>query len=272
MLVRALDDWDDAYANGAHIEGAEGFPPRWAGAAAAFRETAPEVRLDIGYGAGAREALDLFLPVGAPRGLAVFVHGGYWRQFAKGDWSHLAAGAVARGYAVAIPSYTLCPEAKIAAITGQVARAIAQAAGIVPGPIFLAGHSAGGHLVTRMAGAASPLGQGSAMRLKTVLSISGLHDLRPLLRTTLNRDLRLDWEEATAESPALHPPREGTRHIAWVGAYERPEFLRQSELIANIWAGCGATTLLEIEQGRHHFDVIDGLTDPKSAMLDAWLG
>src|SRR3546814_5563195 len=52
------------------------------------------------------------LPI-SPAGLAVFVHGGYWMAFDKSSWSHLAAGAVARGWAVALPSYTLCPEARI---------------------------------------------------------------------------------------------------------------------------------------------------------------
>ena len=32
-----IDDWDDAYANGAHIDGAEAYPGRWAEAAEEFR-------------------------------------------------------------------------------------------------------------------------------------------------------------------------------------------------------------------------------------------
>ena len=37
----------------------------------------------------------LDLPEGAPRGLAIFVHGGYWMAFGRESWSHLAAGALA---------------------------------------------------------------------------------------------------------------------------------------------------------------------------------
>ena len=47
----------------------------------------------------------------------MFVHGGYWLRFDRDMWSHLAAGAVARGWACAIPSYTLAPEARISAMT-----------------------------------------------------------------------------------------------------------------------------------------------------------
>ena len=62
-----ITDWDDAYANGAYIEGAADFPPRWAAAAAAFRAAnPPEV---IAYGDHPRMQLHLFRPSGTPRGL-----------------------------------------------------------------------------------------------------------------------------------------------------------------------------------------------------------
>ena len=93
-------DSDDAYNNRDHIPGAADFPPRWAAEAAAFREhlsMTDRARLDIAYGATGRERFELFLPEGMALGLMVFVHGGYWRAFDKSDWSHLAAGALARG-------------------------------------------------------------------------------------------------------------------------------------------------------------------------------
>ena len=87
----------------------------------------------------------------------MFVHGGYWKAFDKSTWSHLAHGAVARGWAMALPSYTLAPDATLAQMTAQIARAIAAARAEVPGPVRLAGHSAGGHLVARMLCADSPI-------------------------------------------------------------------------------------------------------------------
>jgi acetyl esterase/lipase len=266
-------DWDDAYANAAHIPGAEAFPPRWARAAAAFRDSLGErARIGVSYGDAPAERLDLFLPDGAARGLAVLVHGGYWQRFGRGDWSHLAAGGVARGWAVAVSGYTLCPGIRVAGITRQIAAAIVRAAGLVAGPIRLAGHSAGGHLVSRMLCTDAPLPGPVAERIEQTVSISGVHDLRPLLRTRLNEALRLDDTEALAESPALAMPREGVRITAWVGAGERPEFVRQNALLANIWTGLGADTTAVEEPGRHHFDVIDGLADPESLLMHALLG
>ncbi len=249
-------DWDDAYANGAHIAGADQFPPRWAAAAAAFRKAHPDQQLDIPYGDHPRARLDLFRPAGSALGLVVFVHGGYWMRFDKSSWSHLAQGALAAGWAVALPSYPLAPEARISEITRTIARAVDTVAALVPGPLRLAGHSAGGHLVTRLATTEGGLDPVTLGRLAAVVSISGLHDLRPLLRTKMNDTLGLDEAEAASESAISYAPSPAPVELtAWVGADERPEFIRQSQLLKQHWPD----TAVVIEDGTHHFDVIAGL-------------
>ena len=100
-------------------------------------------------------------------------------------------------------------------------------------------------------------------RIAATLSISGLHDLRPLLRTAMNETLHMDAAEAASESPALLEPLPGTRLVCWTGAAERAEFRRQNALLANIWQGLGAATSAVEEPDRHHFNVIDGLADPE---------
>ena len=269
-----IADWDDAYANAAHIPGGDGYPARWEAAAAAFRATLPagRMRAGIAYGPHPRQALDLFLPEGEPAGLVVFVHGGYWRAFDRGLWSHLAGGPLARGWAVAMPGYVLAPEARIGQITAMVAAAIGRAAEAVAGPLRLAGHSAGGHLVTRMVCEGGPLPAAVAGRVDRVVSISGVHDLRPLLRTALNATLGLDPAEAAAESPALLAPVAGARVHAWVGDGERPEFVRQTTLIANVWTGLGADMAQTIEPRRNHFTILEGLTHPGSGLVEAIVG
>lgn len=261
---------DDAYSNGAYIPGGDHYPAQWANEAARFRESLARqgrAQLDQPYGGGPRERFDLFLPAAEVAGAFIFVHGGYWKAFDKSSWSHLAAGALACAWAVAMPSYALCPELRIAEITRQVARAIAGIAAQVAGPIVLAGHSAGGHLVSRMVCVDSALPADVHERVRHVVSISGLHDLRPLLNTSMNQILRLDETEATRESPALLRPRAGARVTCWVGGRERPEFLRQNALLANIWTGLGARMAERQADGRHHFDVIEDLADPGSALV-----
>lgn len=108
----------------------------------------------------------------------------------------------------------------------------------------------------------SPLPPEVAARVQRVVSISGLHDLRPLLLHSMNAELQLDPAEAASESPILHARCPGGAVTAWVGAAERPEFLRQSALLAEAWSTPAAPVPLVADPGRHHFDVIEGLTDP----------
>lgn len=264
-----MAELDDAYANAAHIPGAADYPPRWERAAEALREGLIEqglADLDLAYGDSPRQRFDLFHPGAEPKGLMVFVHGGYWLRFDKSVWSHLAAGALSHGWAVAMPSYDLCPQVRIADITRQVAKAVTASAAMVAGPIVLAGHSAGGHLVTRML-QPGLLPDAVALRLRHVLSISPVSDLRPLMRTSMNADFKLDDASARVESPALMVERLPVPVTIWVGADERPVFLDQARWLAEAW-GCGHV----VDEGRHHFDVIDALADGHSGMIGCLLG
>jgi acetyl esterase/lipase len=264
-----MAELDDAYANAAYIPGAADYPPRWERAAAALREGLLEqglADLDQPYGESARQRFDLFHPGGTAKGLMIFVHGGYWLRFDKSVWSHLAAGALTRGWAVAMPSYDLCPQVRIADITRQIAAAVTAAAGMVAGPIALAGHSAGGHLVARML-QPGLLGDAVADRLHHVMPISPVSDLHPLLRTSMNAEFKLDAAAARAESPALMTERLAVPVTVWVGADERPVFLDQARWLAEAW-GCAHV----VDQGKHHFDVIDALADAQSDMIGRLLG
>jgi len=274
MIFHQISDWNDAYANGANIPGGERWPGAWVAPAQAYRDELvgkARATLDIDYGDRPRNRFDLFLPEGSPRGLVVFVHGGFWMRLDKSYWSHLARGSVDSGYAVAMPSYTLCPALRIADITREVAAAITRAAAMIEGPVVLTGHSAGGQLVTRMISTTSPLPESIRARIRNTVSISGLHDLRPLMNTAMNAELRIDDAEAQTESPALLQPLPGARVTCWVGGGERPEFIRQNALLANIWIGLGARTCRIEEPGRHHFNVIDGLADANHPLVRSLL-
>jgi len=262
-------DWQAAYDNRGAIPGAEATLATWADEARAFRAGLGARAEWCAYGPHARQSVDLLRPEGELSGLAVFVHGGYWQRGAPAEWTHLAAGALARGWAVALPGYRLCPEVTVRAITDDVAAAIALAAGAVPGPIRLAGHSAGGHLVMRMlSGGASPA---VLDRVEAVLSISGLHDLRPLVATPLNAALGLDLASARAESPAFAEPCSSVPVTAWVGADELPELRRQSRILAELWGGLGHRVAHVEDAGHDHLSVVTGLSQAEAPITAEWL-
>lgn len=265
MPLNRVQDWDNAYANGINIPGGDAWPGLWIDSAQRFRDSInahSPTKFDLRYGNHPRNVFDLFYPVNAPLGLVVFIHGGFWLKTDKSYWSHLAAGPLAHGYAVAMPSYTLCPEIRVSGIVREMSAAIEEAARIIAGPIRLTGYSAGGHLATRMMTSDHILSPAVQARVVNTVSISGLHDLRPLMSTAMNSQLKIDEAEAKAESPALLHPTKNVKLTCWVGSAERAEFRRQSALLANIWTGLGAMTDVIEEPDQHHFSVIEGLSKP----------
>lgn len=253
---------DRAYANRAFVADFDRFPPLWAERSAAlWAALGPRAQRGLRYGPGERHWFDLYLPEGVAKGLHVWVHGGYWLAFGPETWAYLAAGSLARGWAFAMPAYTLAPAARLAAMTAEVAQAVAAAAAMVPGPVVVSGHSAGGHLSARMGCADIAL-----PRLARVVPISPVAELAPLMDTEMNDTLRIDAAEAAAESPARLARREGVQAHVWVGGQERPAFLWQARTLSEEWA-CPWT----VDPGRHHFDVIDALAEPDSPLTRACL-
>ena len=251
--------------------------------AAAFRDHHQDSERDLAYGTDARTSYDLFLPAGgidAAKGIVGVIHGGYWVALSKDDFSHLAAGLLDRGWAVAMIGYTLAPQARISGITQEIAAAVTRLGEIGAGPLRLAGHSAGGHLVTRMMCRDVTLGSAALERLDRVVSISGLHDLRPLQTLAKNDLWQLDDAESVQESPALQRPRANVDLanvdlVCVAGADERPEFIRQNALLPLAWQGLGVPGHCQLLAGHNHFTIIETMTDPGSQLcqlIDGPLG
>jgi acetyl esterase/lipase len=262
----ALTDID--FEIGAFVPGADDLPDQWQDAAHDFRAREAAVgraRLNLAYGEGERQKLDLFQPAGKAQGLVVFIHGGYWMRFDRSFWSHYAAGLTARDWAVAMPSYTLAPEARVSQMTREIARAVDTAAGLIAGPIRITGHSAGGHLSSRMGCRDVVLADQTRDRIARITPISPVTDLRPLVGITRNDTLHLDEAEAEAESPVLHPTPEVPVSV-WVGSQERPVFLDQAQTLAKHW-----NAEHRVDPGRNHFDILDGLADPESPLINSIL-
>ncbi len=233
--------------------------------AAAFRTAHPDSELAVSYGPTERQALDIFWPAaGRDAKLAIFLHGGYWQALDRSWFSHFSAGLVARGIAVAMPSYDLCPTVTLAVLVEQVRTAAAFLYRRHGQPMTAFGHSAGGHLTAMLMATDWPARGLPAEVIKAGLGISGLYDLMPLTVTTINDALRLDADEARTLSPILMPSP-GLPFHAVVGGAEGPEYERQSREMAKVWGG-----MWESVPGANHFTVTDPLADPNSAMVE-WL-
>jgi arylformamidase len=242
---------------------------RWAADSAAYRARTPAaLQTRISYGATAREVIDLF-DVRPGASLAVFIHGGWWRNFDPSLFSHCAAGLNAHGVGVALAGYNLCPQVSIAHIIEEMRRALLVLWQRYRQRMVVFGHSAGGHLTSALLATDWPAFDAAAPAdmVPAGYAISGVFDLAPLVHVSMNKDLRLAPDSAQQTSPALWPAPHGRVLDAVVGAEESSEFLRQSRLIADVWGRAGVATRYEAIAGANHFTVLDPLSDPNSAMV-----
>lgn len=267
--AQSAEWYDRMYNNRALVPDHADYFARWDSRSRAARASMA-CELDVPYGEGPMETLDIF-PARQPNApVVVFIHGGYWRSLDKADHSFIAPALHALGAAVVIPNYALCPAVTIPDIVMQMVHAVAWAwrharsFGGDPGRLRVYGHSAGGHLASMMlacdwtqVGADLP-----AHLVQDALSISGLYDLQPLLTTPfLQSSLRLTPEDARRASPALLPKPSRGRLFTVAGADESSEFVRHNHLIQQAW-GRARVPVCEDLAGLNHFSIVEAMTQP----------
>ena len=268
-------DWDDAFDNSSYVAGSKDLETNLLRKATVFREELMNSgfsQLDLRYGGKERCVFDFFKIKEYPETVIVFIHGGYWHQLSKDHWSHLAYAALKNDLGFAIPSYNLAPAATLVEIAEEIGQFLEFLAHEVSSKFILVGHSAGGHLVTRMTCKSSNLKTEVRNRILRTISVSGIYDLKPLLNTKLNDILGIDLDIAKNESPVFLEPLQKSNLIFWVGAEERPEFLRQAGLIYEKWKGFDINSEINFERGKNHFSVIDDLEDQNSYLFKRIIG
>jgi acetyl esterase/lipase len=264
-MAMAHIDLEAEYNNRARVPDHPAHIAGWHRDAAAYRASA-RCELDLPYGPGERNRIDVFYPPhDESKGpVVLFIHGGYWQALDKSSASHLARGANERGLIVAVPSYDLAPKTSL----GEIIEAIRSAADFITqrlnAPLIVCGHSAGGHLAACLM--ARPPTQQRPIR--AAMPISGLFDLAPLVPTSINGALSLTDQEARRLSPILWAPPEQGHITAVVGGAESSEFKRQSREIVKRWSGPGMTAQYHEVSEAHHFDVIAGLANPADPLVN----
>ncbi len=251
-----------------------------AGAAASAEARARlDCTLDVRYGPGENETLDIFPAAnpgsgpGAP--VQLFIHGGYWRAMDKNDYSFIADVFQPAGATTVVINYDLCPAVTLDTIVEQSNRSIAWTwrniadYGGDPARLYVSGNSAGGHL-TAMALAHDWEADGlPADIIKGATPITGVMDCEPVLDITVNEEVRLEPEAARRLSPLRNPPRRALPLLVAVGGTEPRLWIKMSEDYAALCRAQGIECEYMVMPGHDHFDISRAVGDPESPLARA---
>ena len=248
-----------------------------------YREESEKARhdipceLDLSYGNGPNMSLDIFPQANGLNPVCLFIHGGYWRAMDKGLFSYPAIGLSNASIVFVSINYALAPEISLDGIAEQCREAVlwvhrnAENFGGDPNRIHISGHSAGGHLTAMMLSTNWSQRGAKDLHLAGGIAISGIFDLVPLIKTSINDDIKLDREAALRNSPINFLPEDCPPLITAVGAGETDEFLRQSREYAKAWQNKGGQVQFKPISGFHHFDIILEMGRIGSELNDAMI-
>lgn len=245
----------------------------WAERSDAYRAAGGGI-LDLHYGPAERQRLDIF-PARGTGPTLIYLHGGYWQSGDKSLYSFLARSFVRRGVNLVTMGYSLCPTVTVPEIVEEIRTGLTRLYrhgshyDLDPSRLNVAGHSAGGHL-TAMTIATDWTARGAdlpATLVKSGIPISGLYNLAPLRRTTINQAARIGEDAVHGSSPLLLAPRSGTRVLAVVGGAETPAFHAQADDLQARWNATDAKVERYTEPDADHFDVVNRLADPDSKLF-----
>src|SRR5262245_36228213 len=195
----------------------------WAAASKALRAQRPK-HLDLAYAQADRTKWDLYPATDPKAPCYVHIHGGYWQRGSKKIFACMAEGVLARGWAAALPGYTLAPAASLSQITRELRTALdwfaTHAGGHgIAGPVMLSGWSAGGHLTAFLL---------DHPRVAAGLAISGVFELAPRRDSPhVNDRVKLTEAEVETLSPMRLPGVKKPLSLAY-GTGELPAMVASS--------------------------------------------
>lgn len=236
-----------------------------------------ECSVDVRYGKGEKQRLDVFRCTDTTAPTLVYFHGGYWQRGDKSIYSFIAPPFVSHNVNVVIVGYDLCPDVTITRISEEAREAVAYiwrnatSLGINRDRVTIMGHSAGGH-ITQMMMATDWAAFGDdlpANLVKAGIPVSPLSYLEPVrLTEALNAGIRMDVAEADAESPMTnHPPLTNAPQLVVVGGAETSEFHRQARMYVEAYQTESRSMGLYIVPDVDHFDELNVLVDAESAFF-----
>jgi arylformamidase len=224
---------------------------------------------DIAYGGQPRQTLDIYPSATSKSKTLVFIHGGYWHKLDKSMFQFIGGSFQSYDITTVLINYPLAPASTIGGIVDSCKKAVQWVHENIasyngdPEKIYVAGHSAGGHLAVMMM---TENDHNMPGIVKGVFSLSGLFNLQPIRLSDINLILNLDDQAVLANSPAKLNPACACPLLIVVGEDESDEFREQSKELYNGWKKMNSDTRFLELNGVNHYSIVEILADKKSTL------
>jgi arylformamidase len=237
-------------------------------------------RLNVSYGPGPRQVLDIFPAAQAGAPILIWIHGGYWRALSKDHYSFIVPPLAAAGAAVVMINYDLCPDVTLALLLAETRAALrwvrAHAAEMQGDGdrLILAGNSAGAHICAMALQHDCPREDlpdknWPIASIRAAALITGIYDLGPIPRIPVQQDVRLTAVDVANLSPLNLPIQSRARCLVAAGADEPELWIAQSQRYHDKLAAAGIASDFMRVPGRHHFSITRDLADANAPLTRA---
>jgi len=264
---------DRQYNNRLHVPHYATYTERWEMLSRQTEKEFPVVK-NIPYAALPREQLDIYPSLHPCSKTLIFIHGGYWHKFDKSSFQFIGKAFSNYGITTVLINYPLAPEVSIDQIAASCRLAIhwlyqnISAYNGDPGQLYIAGHSAGGHLSAMLLATDWRCFNLITDVIKGACVISGLFNLIPIRLSDINKSLKMETETALRNSPVHLLPATQCPLSIVVGSNETNEFLDQSKELYTCWKDSIPAEIIQV-QGLNHYSILETMLDPQSCLHQA---
>ena len=211
---------------------------------------------NVTYGDSEKQKIDIYYPQDSTANerdtVITIIHGGYWQECNKELYAFMSKYLLDAGYITVFIGYDLTPSITLQGIIDEIDTGVDYISKLFPkSNIVLLGHLAGAYLTVSAA-------CNKNLNIKGIIPISGVFDLRPLVKTSMNNAIQLTEEEATRL--CLHrdlPLPSSMKVLILVGEDESPAFIKQSENLFLEMKTKTENVEIKIVKDEDHFSIIE---------------